>query len=104
MAEERPNCPSCESAHTIKNGTTHDRQNKFKCQYCGRQFVLNPTKKYVSDETKAIIDKLLLEKLSLAGIARATGVSEKWLQDYVNSRYEGISRQVKPSSKKKDSS
>lgn len=33
----------------------------------------------IKQETKALIDKLLLEKLPLAGIARVTGVSDRWL-------------------------
>ena len=52
---------------------------------CGRQFVINPTNKTVSDETKQLIDKLLLERISLRVIARVTGVSWSWLQNYVNS-------------------
>ena len=51
---------------------------------CDRQFVINPTNKTVSDETKQLIDKLLLERISLRGIARVTGVSWSWLQNYVN--------------------
>ena len=42
---------------------------------CGQPFVINPTNKTVSDETKQLIDKLLLERISLRGIARVTGVS-----------------------------
>ena len=51
---------------------------------CGQPFVINPTNKTVSDETKQLIDKLLLERISLRGIARVTGVSWSWLQNYVN--------------------
>jgi hypothetical protein len=47
--------------------------------------VINPTNKTVSDETKQLIDKLLLERISLRVIARVTGVSWSWLQNYVNS-------------------
>ena len=101
MPDERSLCPSCQSGHTIKNGTTHHRKSQFQCQSCGRQFILNPSQKIISDETKALIDKLLLEKISLAGIARVTGVSETWLQAYVNSRYEQTPRQLEASSKKK---
>ncbi|WP_155706756.1 hypothetical protein [Gloeocapsopsis dulcis] len=32
------------------------------------------------------MDKLLLERLALAAIARVTGVSQRWLQLYVNQR------------------
>ncbi len=55
----------------------------------------------ISDETKALIDKLLLEKLPLAGIARVTGVSETWLQNYVNDKYEQVPREAQLRSKKK---
>jgi hypothetical protein len=34
----------------------------------------------ISEESKGIIDPLLLEKLSLAGIARALEISEMWVQ------------------------
>lgn len=44
-----------------------------------RQFVQNPTKKVIEQETSNLLDKLLLERLSLAEIARVTGVSEQWL-------------------------
>lgn len=56
----------------------------------------------ISDEKKALIDRLLLEKIPLAGIARAVQVSESWLQSYVNQKYENVSRQVQVSAKKKD--
>jgi len=49
--------------------------------------VENPEWKPISAETKALIDRLLLERVSLAGIVRVTGVSAKWLQDYVNAKY-----------------
>jgi insertion element IS1 protein InsB len=56
--------------------------------------VANPQQKRISAETKAVVDKLLLERVSLAGIVRVTGVSARWLQDYVNRKYEAPSQQV----------
>jgi insertion element IS1 protein InsB len=61
----------------------------------------NPQFRKISDETKAMIDRLLLERLSLAGIARVTGVSERWLQDYVNQRDAEQSREAQVSVKKR---
>ncbi|PSO77419.1 MAG: IS1 family transposase, partial [Cyanobacteria bacterium QH_8_48_120] len=60
------------------------------------------SKKTVFPETKKLIDKFLLEKISLAGIARVTDVSEKCLQDYVNAQYAESSRQPQFNSKKKE--
>ena len=68
-------CPSCGSIQTIKNGSTHNGKSKCQCKECGRQFVLNPSQKTVSEETKQLIDKLLLERMPLRGIERVTGVS-----------------------------
>jgi insertion element IS1 protein InsB len=82
------NCPACGSEHVIKNGSIHNGKPKFAGKDCGRQFVEDPIWKPISEQTKALIDKLLLERVSLAGIVRVTGVSAQWLQDYVNAKYE----------------
>ena len=77
------------------------RGRNHKCRRCGRQFVEHPANKAIPDETRAIIDSLLLERISLAGIAQATGLSEMWLQGYVNRTYEAIRRSVEASARKK---
>jgi hypothetical protein len=46
----------------------------------------------ISQKTKDLIDKLLSGKFSLAEIAKITGISEQWLDSYVNAKYEFISR------------
>lgn len=101
MSSPKLNCPKCGSQHTVKNGTIHNKKPKYKCQDCGKQFVENPTKKVISQETRDLVDRLLLEKIPLAGIARAASVSKKWLQDYVNNKSAQISQQVKVSDKLK---
>ena len=94
-------CPSCKSKQIVKNGKIHNGKQNYKCRDCGRQFVQNPQQKIISQSTKDLIDKLLLEKIPLAGIARVTEVSEPWLQNYVNSKYESVPKQVKVKAKKK---
>ena len=102
MSSDLPPCPRCGSTEVVKNGNIHNGKQNHKCRECERQFVADPQQKRVSQETKELIDKLLLEKLPLAGIARVTEVSETWLQSYVNQKYEKVSKQVKVRSKKKD--
>jgi hypothetical protein len=53
-----------------------------------------PRHQPLEEETRKLIDKLLLEKRSLAGISRATEVSERWLQYYVNKKLESVKRQL----------
>jgi transposase len=43
----------------------------------------------------------LKNAISLAGISRATGVSERWLQYYVNKKLGTLKRQVEVKSKNK---
>jgi len=38
----------------------------------------------ITKKTKDLIDKLLLGKFSFAEVAKIVGVSEQWLQTYVN--------------------
>jgi len=92
-------CPACGSVHLIKNGSVHKSKPKHQCKICGRQFVFDPTKTTVSEEIKQFIDRLLLERISLRGIARVTQVSWSWLQDYVNQQLARTPRQVKVSGK-----
>lgn len=88
-----PVCPSYASSHTVKNGHIHNRKQRFKCHDCRRQFIEQPSKKVIHQDTRELIDRLLLERISLAGIARATQVSERWLQTYVNEKYAKVPRQ-----------
>ncbi len=85
-----PNCPRCGSEHVVKNGHIHNGKAKFACKDCRRQFVEHPQQRLISAETKVLIDKLLLERLSQAGIVRATGVSARWLQYDVNAKYAAV--------------
>ncbi len=96
-----PLCPSCSSSDIVKNGRIHNGKQRFKCQECGWQFVEHSQKKVIGSATRELIDRLLLERISLAGIARAVQVSEVWLQRYVNAKYAGVPRRVQVSPKKR---
>jgi IS1 family transposase/transposase-like protein len=91
----RPPCPYCESNLILKNGTTHHKKPKFLCKACGRQFIQNPQKTYRNEQDINLINKLLLERISLRGIARVMGMSLRTLQDYVNRFYRSISSKLK---------
>ena len=80
-------CPKCQSTKIIKYGHTHYGKPRFRCLVFGRQFVENPSRQPIDEATRVMIDKMLLERLALAAIARITGVSERWLQIYVNNRH-----------------
>ncbi len=83
-------CPTCGSHDISKNGTTRRGKQNYKCRDCNRQFVEDPQWKPKDKDTQSLINLLLLEKIPLAGIARAPGVSSSWLQDYVNKYYKAV--------------
>lgn len=52
----------------------------------------NSQDRVISQQSKDLIDKLLLGKFSLTEIAKITGISDQWLQSYVNAKYGLVSR------------
>lgn len=85
----------------MKNGMTRRGKQNYKCRDCGRQFVENPQWKRREKDSTVMIDRLLLEKIPLAGIARVLKLSESWLQGYVNQCYQQVPRQVQVMPKSK---
>ena len=93
-------CPKCNSDNIIKNGSIHNGTPKFMCMDCRRQFVENPTNKVIPGETWELVDKLLLEKIPIAGIMRVTGISKPRLQKYINEKYDNIPQKINITKKK----
>jgi hypothetical protein len=82
--------PACGSHDISKNGITRRVKQNYKCRDCNRQFVEDPQWKPKDKDTRSLGGLLLLEKIPLAGIARATHVSDSWLQGYANACYEAV--------------
>lgn len=80
-------CPDCGAARWKKNGLTHSGKQNHKCLECGRQFVLNPQQKRISEDDRETIRGLLNERISLRGICRVMKVSMDWLLDFVDKEY-----------------
>jgi transposase-like protein len=87
MHDAIPPCPRCSATHVVRNGATHSGKPSFRCRGCGRRFVADPAKGPVTDERKALVERLLSERLGLRAIARVTGLSRSWLQRFVNDLY-----------------
>jgi insertion element IS1 protein InsB len=70
-------CPRCQSSKYKKNGHIHNAKQHHQCQVCGRQFVECFEQSLIADDTRALIERLLVERISLRGICRAVGVGLK---------------------------
>jgi len=84
------NCPHCQSTNSKKNGHTHYGKQNYQCIICRRQFVESGQEWFVSLADKALINKLLLERISLSGICRVCDVSETWLLRYIKELYSAL--------------
>jgi insertion element IS1 protein InsB len=76
-------CPQCGSLCYKRNGCTHSGKQNHRCKDCGRQFVLSAEHRLIGDADRALVRRLLNERLSLRGICRAVQVSLRWLVDFV---------------------
>jgi insertion element IS1 protein InsB len=76
-------CPQCQSPKYKKNGHIHNGKQNHQCKDCGRQFVECFEHYRVSEDTRDLIERLLVERISLRGICRAVGVTLKWLLGFL---------------------
>jgi len=83
-------CPRCQPPKYKKNGHIHNGKQNHQCKDCGRQFVDCFEQYLISDGTRELIERLLLERLSLRGICRAVGVGLKWLLGFIVTCFEDL--------------
>jgi insertion element IS1 protein InsB len=86
----RDACPACGSTHFKKNGHTHNGKQQHQCKTCPRQFVQCSEPYRIADETRALIERLLRERISLRGICRAVGVGLKWLLGFIGNCFKAL--------------
>ncbi len=75
----------CGSDLLKKNSyTRHEKQN-FRCLECGKQWSENNEAKIINEQTKELVRKALLKRVSLHGICRIFDVRmPSWLLDFIN--------------------
>src|SRR5262249_26970701 len=90
-AGTRPDvCPQCQSPKFKKNGHIHTGKQNHHCHDCGRQFVQCFEHYLISDDKRRLIERLLVERISLRGICRAVGVTLKWLLGFLVQCFEAL--------------
>src|SRR5215831_1475614 len=81
-------CPQCRSNWFKRNGHIHTGKQNHRCKLCGRAFVLSPENHLITEEQRTLIERLLLERISLRGICRAVGVGLRWLLQFMVQRFQ----------------
>ena len=87
---KREACPQCGARQYKRNGRIHTGKQNHKCKACGRAFVLVPENHVITEEQRAVIERLLLERISLRGIYRVIGVGLRWLLYFMVERFTAV--------------
>src|SRR5262249_4645661 len=82
--------PRCQSTKFKQNGHVHNGKQNHHCHDCGRQFVGCFEPYLIAEDKRTLIERLLLERLSLRGICRAVGVTLKWLLGFLVECFEAL--------------
>jgi hypothetical protein len=61
----------------------HNGKQTHHCHDCGRQFVRCCEPYRIAEDERALIARLLVERLSLRGMCRAVGVTLTWLLGFL---------------------
>jgi transposase-like protein len=56
-----------------RKGHIHSGKQNHRCKLCGRAFVLILENTAITAEQRTLVERLLLERISLRGICRAVG-------------------------------
>ena len=83
-------CPDCKSDLIKKNGHTRHGKQNYRCLDCSRQFAEDPESNLITNETKELVRRTLLEKVSLNGICRIFNISMPWLLDFIDTIIKGL--------------
>jgi hypothetical protein len=83
-------CPQCASPKYKRNGHIHSGKQNHQFKNCGCQFVECFEQYLISDNTRALTERLLLERISLRGICRTVGVGLKWLLGFLVQCFEAL--------------
>jgi insertion element IS1 protein InsB len=83
-----PSCPHCGLSHSKLNGHSPYGKQNYQCLHCGKQFVEDSQR--IDQATRALIKKLLLERIPLRGICRVLSISREWLLSFIAEVYDEL--------------
>jgi len=75
-------CPNCASDNLVKNGHDYKGTQKYHCKSCGRYGTLQP-QRGDSQRVRTQVQRAILERTSLRGVARVFGLSRRTVQRWL---------------------
>lgn len=90
--EKSRTCFYCDDSKVVKNGRTYYGKQRYLCKSCGRQFVGKRQYSGLTNKEKDLIEKLLLERISLEGICRVLSILPSQLYTYLDQVYSEVDK------------
>jgi transposase-like protein len=77
-------CSHCQSTEVVRNGTTADGRQRYRCRACGRRSTAEARPNGYTEAERELILRAYQERSSLRGLTRTFGVSRNtvtgWLK------------------------
>jgi transposase-like protein len=89
----KPECPACESENSVCNGQIRGERQSYRCNDCGRRFILNGAEPPVRYNIEQKVDILLHQypsgiydrqsRLSINALSKQTGIRRATLSNWL---------------------
>jgi hypothetical protein len=86
--------PRSQSSKYKNNGHIHNGKQNHPCHNSRRQFIQGFEPYLLSDDRPALMERLLLERISLRGMGRAVSVGLPWLSRFLVQCFEALPEHV----------
>src|SRR5437868_7304444 len=75
MCYEEITCPRCSSRNIVKNGTTANQKQRYRCKACRRQFITNYTYRGCQPAVRQLVLPMTMNASGIRDISRVLGIS-----------------------------
>ena len=75
MCYEEITCPRCSSRNILKNGTTANQKQRYRCNACRRQFITNSTYRGCQPSVRQLVLPMTMNASGIRDIARVLQIS-----------------------------
>src|SRR5215210_9039503 len=75
MCYEEITCPRCPSRNIVKNGTTANQKQRYRCKACRRQFITDYTYRGCQSAARQLVLPMTMNAPGIRDIARVLRIS-----------------------------
>jgi insertion element IS1 protein InsB len=85
MCYEEIACPRCSSRNIVKNGTTANQKQRYRCKACRRQFITDYTYRGCKPSVRQLVLPMTMNASGIRDIARVLQISPNTVLSLIKS-------------------